>query len=44
MDWSATVGDYRFVSAPLQTSSSVFAEIGRERNGSFFSHDDDDDD
>ena len=43
MDWSATVGDFHFVSAPLETSSSVFAEIGRERNGSFFPHGDDDD-
>ena len=36
MEWTATVGDYTFVSDPLATSSSVFAEIGRERNGSFF--------
>src|SRR5207248_1383976 len=36
MEWSATVGDYQFVSAPLATSSSVFAELGHERNGSFF--------
>ncbi len=37
MEWTAAVGDYRFVSDPLQTSSSSFAEIGSERNGSFFS-------
>jgi hypothetical protein len=37
MEWTATVGDYRFVSDPLKTSSSSFAEIGSERNGSFFS-------
>ena len=36
MEWTATVGDYQFVSAPLATSSSSFAEIGHERNGSFF--------
>jgi hypothetical protein len=36
MEWTATVGDFRFVSAPLATSSSSFAEIGQERNGSFF--------
>jgi hypothetical protein len=35
MEWTATVGDYTFVSDPLATSSSAFAEIGRERNGSF---------
>ena len=37
MEWTATVGDYTFVSDPLGTSSSSFAEIGHERNGSFFS-------
>jgi hypothetical protein len=36
MEWTATVGDYTFESDPLSTSSSTFAEIGRERNGSFF--------
>jgi hypothetical protein len=36
MEWTATVGDLVFDSAPLATSSSSFAEIGRERNGSFF--------
>ncbi|HEX4185965.1 MAG TPA: hypothetical protein VHY78_08900 [Stellaceae bacterium] len=36
MEWTATVGDYTFVSDPLATSSSSFAEIGREWNGSFF--------
>jgi hypothetical protein len=35
MEWSAVVGDYSFVSAPLATSSSEFAELGTERNGSF---------
>jgi len=36
MEWTATVGDYTFASNPLATSSSSFAEIGHERNGSFF--------
>ena len=36
MEWTATVGDYRFTSDPLATSSSAFAEIGHERNGSFY--------
>ena len=36
MEWSAIVGDFSFESAPASTSSSVFAEIGQERNGSFF--------
>ena len=36
MEWTARVGDYRFVSAPLATSSSVFALLGQERNGAFF--------
>jgi len=36
MEWSATVGDLHFASDPLATSASVFAEIGHERNGSFF--------
>ena len=36
MEWTATVGDLVFVTAPLATSSSSFAQIGHERNGSFF--------
>jgi hypothetical protein len=36
MEWKGTVGDYTFESEPLITSSSSFAEIGHERNGSFF--------
>ena len=36
MEWTATVGHYQFVSAPLATSSSSFAELGHERNGVFF--------
>ena len=44
MEWRATVGNLVFTSARLATSSSSFAEIGHERNGSFFSGEDDDDD
>jgi hypothetical protein len=36
MEWSATTGDFRFVSGPAGTSASAFAEVGHERNGSFF--------
>ncbi|MCU1274640.1 MAG: hypothetical protein JWO48_2071 [Bryobacterales bacterium] len=36
MEWTARVGNYTFASDALATSSSSFAEIGRERNGSFF--------
>lgn len=36
MEWSGVVDDLRFESEPLATSYSSFAEIGRERNGSFF--------
>jgi hypothetical protein len=36
MEWTATVGDLVFASDPLSSSSSSFAEIGHERNGSFF--------
>jgi hypothetical protein len=36
MEWTATVGDFRYVSAPASTSASEFAELGTERNGSFF--------
>jgi hypothetical protein len=36
MEWTGTVGDFTFASAPMATSSSSFAEIGHLRNGSFF--------
>jgi hypothetical protein len=36
MEWTATVGGLTFVSDAISTSSSLFAEIGHERNGSFF--------
>lgn len=38
MEWSARVGRFRYVSAPLATSASGFAQLGTERNGSFFPH------
>lgn len=34
--WSAVAGDYEYTSADISTSTSEFAEIGTERNGSFF--------
>jgi hypothetical protein len=37
MEWSGTVGNVSYESDPLATSGSFFAEIGRERNGVFFS-------
>jgi hypothetical protein len=36
IEWTATVGDLHLVSDPLATSSSSVAQIGHERNGSFF--------
>ena len=38
MEWTATVGELQYVSAPLETSSSEFAELGTERNGAFYPH------
>ena len=35
MEWSAAVGDYRFVSDPIATSSSSFAEIGSRSSHAF---------
>jgi hypothetical protein len=37
VSWSSKQRDFQFVSAPASTSTSLFAEIGRERNGVFFS-------
>jgi len=37
IEWSAQVGSFSFVSAPAGTSLTRFAELGRERNGRFFS-------
>ena len=36
MQWTASSGDYDYVSAAAAASSSDFAEIGEERNGAFF--------
>ena len=38
MEWSADSGDYQYISFGASTSASDFAEIGHERNGSFFPH------
>ena len=38
MEWSATVGNLHYVSAPLEKSRTEFAELGTERNGSFYPH------
>lgn len=35
--WSAKEEGFHFVSDPANTSTTVFAEIGSERNGVFFS-------
>jgi hypothetical protein len=40
MEWTATSGDFDYVSAPIGTSSSDFAEFGKERNGVFFASND----
>jgi hypothetical protein len=34
--WSASQDGFKFVSDAAQTSTSVFAQLGRERNGIFF--------
>lgn len=34
--WSASENGFSFVSDPSSTSTTVFAEIGKERNGAFF--------
>jgi hypothetical protein len=36
MEWTARSGIYEYASAPLATSSTDAAQIGRESNGSFF--------
>ena len=36
MAWTAVVGDYQFQSDPIETSHSDFAEIGRMKNGVYF--------
>ncbi len=37
MWWKARVGDLDYESGPISDSSSDFAELGHERNGSYFS-------
>jgi hypothetical protein len=37
VNWSSHQEGFKFVSDPASTSTSLFAEIGRERNGVFFS-------
>jgi hypothetical protein len=36
LSWTATRAGFKFVSDPANTSTSVFAELGRESNGIFF--------
>ena len=42
--WSAKQEGFKFVSDPANTSKTIFAEIGHERNGEFFQDNDDDGD
>ena len=37
MGWSAHTKDFKFESDPANTSTTIFAAFGRERNGVFFS-------
>lgn len=37
IQWSAVTPSFKFVSDPASTSVTDFAELGRERNGVFFS-------
>ena len=36
-EWSVTQAGFQFVSAPANTSTCLYAVVGRERNGVFFS-------
>ena len=36
IEWSARQEGFEFISDPLETSETVFAMFGRERNGVFF--------
>lgn len=36
IEWTAVAGDFTLESDPMTSSSSAFAEIGQESNGSFF--------
>ena len=45
MEWSANRSDgFKFVSDPASSSTSIFSEIGRDRNGVFFTAGSDDQD
>ena len=44
MEWSARVDDFEFQSDRLACSTTDAAQLGWERNGSFYRHDEDDDD
>jgi hypothetical protein len=37
VEWSAEIRGFRFESDPANTSTVVYAEVGEERNGVFFS-------
>ncbi len=41
MAWSAEEKGFKFVSDPADTSITLFAEIGHERNGVFFNNNED---
>jgi hypothetical protein len=36
MEYTGRAGDFRFQSAPLASSTTVAAELGRESNGAFY--------
>jgi hypothetical protein len=36
MEWTARTRDFDFVSTPIATSTTDVAQLGRERNGSFY--------
>ena len=38
MAWSAVSGGQTYVSGPKESSSSLSAQVGHERNGVFFPH------
>jgi len=37
IEWSAETKNFKFASDPAKTSKTVFAQIGSEQNGKFFS-------
>ena len=36
MEWAGRSGEFEFTSQSIDTSASDFAELGQERNGSFY--------